>query len=303
MIVGTRFFRQTILQTGILISVVCGLALFHLPAKSSQEDRSYSLHAIVFESYLAQLPEGERAYDAIDLPNNEFPWKYSLLCVPSSHGLTLRLPPGVSMPQQPMFLDIYTFRFAADQIKEKKRLSRYNGINSIRYAIRVLSWSQNWYQVELDGRHDGFKFSRILVDASIDKTKIIRIRRSDSRILYLALTPIEQEVPFSNEVTLPILITRQSAEYPSELRKTRWNGSVRMRATVTQEGRIGREGFVFLECPHNLFARSSLDTVLNQWIFKPASRHGVPIEVDIPIEVGFSMLGTLFEGKIPLPAR
>jgi hypothetical protein len=279
-------------KIGILISIVCGFVLFPLPAKSGQRNPVYFLHAIVFESYLAQLPEAEKAYDTIELPNNEFPWKFSLLCAPYGHGQTLRLPPGVAIPHQPMFLDIYTFRIAADQIQGQKRISRHNGIQSIQYAIKILSWSQDQYQVELDGRHEDFKFSRILVDASIYKTKIIRIRRSDSRILYLALTPIEEEGPSLNDVIPPILISRQPAVYPSELRKTRWSGTVRIRATVTQEGKIGREGFVFLECPHHLFARSSLDNVLNQWIYRPANRNGVPIEVDTAIEVGFTMLMT-----------
>jgi hypothetical protein len=213
-----------------------------------------------------------------------------LSCAPFGQRQTIQLPRGVVIPQQPMFLDIYTFRVAGEQIQRKKRLSRYNGINDLKYKIRFLSWSGNRYQIELEGRHENFKFNRILVEAAVDKTKIVRIRRSVSHTLYVALTPIEQYDPSLKGFVPPTLISKQQPVYPSELRKKRWSGTIRIHAFVTREGRIGREEFVFLECPHYLFARNSLDAVLNQWIYKPATRDGVPIDSDTTIDVGFTML-------------
>ena len=280
-------------KLGILTPIIFGFLLFSLPAQSQQGNPSHSLHAVVFESYLAPFSETEKAFDTIDLPSNDFPQKFSLLCASFSHGQTIQLPPGVAIPRQPMFLDIYAFRVDGEQLQRKKRFSRYNGIQAIEYKIRFLSWSGERYQVELEGRHESFKFGRILVDAAVDKTKIVRIRRSASRTLYIALTPIEPDGPPLKGIIPPTLISRQTPVYPSELRAARWSGTVRIRAVVNHEGRIGREGFVFLECPHNLFARNSLDAVLNQWVYKPATRDGVPIDIDTTVEVGFTMLPLL----------
>jgi|WetSurSiteA1Bulk_404760.scaffolds.fasta_scaffold05752_3 hypothetical protein len=285
-------------KLGILTPAIFGFLLFYLPAKSEQGKPSYSLHAIVFESYLAPFPETEKGFDTIDLPSNEFPWKFSLLCAPFGQRQTIQLPRGVVIPQQPMFLDIYTFRVAGEQIQRKKRLSRYNGINDLKYKIRFLSWSGNRYQIELEGRHENFKFNRILVEAAVDKTKIVRIRRSVSHTLYVALTPIEQYDPSLKGFVPPTLISKQQPVYPSELRKKRWSGTIRIHAFVTREGRIGREEFVFLECPHYLFARNSLDAVLNQWIYKPATRDGVPIDSDTTIDVGFTMLRPVVQSDL-----
>ncbi len=261
----------------ILSAAICGFSLFPISTEAGDGRLLHFLNAIVFESYLAPLPEDQKAYDTIDLPTAEFPWKFSSLCAPSSHRQSIQLPPGVVMPQQPMFLDICTFRVAADQVRKKKRVSRYNGIQPIRYAIRFLSWAQDRYQVVLDGRYEGFEFDRVLVDAPADKTKIIRIRRSDSRILYIALTPVDLEEP-SLKGLIPLVVTsRQPAVYPSELRNTGWSGTVRIRAAVTRDGKINGEGFILLECPHYLFGRNSLDSVLNQWIYQPATRDGIPV--------------------------
>jgi hypothetical protein len=37
------------------------------------------------------------------------------------------------------------------------------------------------------------------------------------------------------------------------------------------------------------FARSSLDVILNQWTIKPATKDGVPIDIEANVEVHFQM--------------
>ena len=61
-----------------------------------------------------------------------------------------------------------------------------------------------------------------------------------------------------------------------------------MNVIVTKEGRIDREKIILLECPHYLFARNSLDVVLNQWTFQPATKDGVPIDLSANIEINFA---------------
>jgi outer membrane biosynthesis protein TonB len=71
------------------------------------------------------------------------------------------------------------------------------------------------------------------------------------------------------------------------LSKARYDGRILVRLTVNKEGRIDKEKIVLLECPHFLFARNSLDTILNDWVFRPATMDGNPVEIVTDIEVTF----------------
>jgi hypothetical protein len=268
----------------ILILLLLG-CLVPTPVAQENEQPRHGLQAIIFESYLTPLPVEE--YDVIGLPSIEFPLKFSRLLAPFHKPASIQLPPGVVLPREPMFLDIYMFAVSGEQIQKNKRQSRHNPIQRIDYKIKFLSWSEDSYQVELDGRCGDTRFKEIPVKAAADKTTVVRIRQSESRVLYFALTPVEPEIKYPKDVTLPKPVTWPMPVYPSELLKTKWTGKVRIRAVVNKDGKIDPESFLLLECPHHLFARSSLDAILNQWTFQPAARNGVPLDLDGDIEVTF----------------
>ena len=269
-------------RIGILLLFGCLISA--LPAQEKEQSR-HGLQAIIFESYLTPLPIDK--FDVIELPSLEFRQKFSRLLAPFHGPASIELPPGVVLPREPMFLDIYTFSATGEQIQKNKRQSRYNPIQRIDYSIKFLSWSHDSYQAELDGHCGDTKFKKIPVKAAADKTTVVRIRQSESRVLYFALTPVEPEMKYPKDILLAKPINWPMPVYPSELLKTNWNGKVRIRAVVNKGGKIDPESFILLECPHYLFARSSLDAILNRWTFQPAASDGVPLDLESDIEVTF----------------
>jgi hypothetical protein len=268
------------------ISVLIGL-LFSLPAQCEQVKKPHLLQAIFFESYLTQPLNDQRFYDTVDLPSNDFPLKFSRLIAPFNTSETIQFPLGFEFPRTPMFLDFHTFTVTDEQIKKQKSFSHYNDLQHIHYQMRVLSWSNERYRVDLEGRYEDLKFKNISFEAALDKTKIIRIRRSVSRTVYIAFTVIEAWDLALNDVIPPKPIYRALPIYPSDLLKTNWSGTVRILTLITEEGKADAKKVILLNCPHYLFGRNSLDVVLNQWTFKPATRDGVPVDCEAIVEVDF----------------
>jgi hypothetical protein len=280
---------RTAISRGIAISIAfCALFPF-LPAQSEEGKQRHFLHTIVFESYLTPQPDAEKLFDAVDLPSREFPWKFSNLCAPSSPPQSIRLPMGLVIPKEPMFLDIYTFRITQEEIQEQKRLSRDNLIQDISYSIKFKSWSSDRYQVELEGRYNGFRFSGVIFDVAADRSKIVRIRQSANRTLHIVLTAMELANDFSKDYVPPKPVTRPRPLYPRELSDDYHGETVKIRILVNRDGNFDREDFLLLQCSHYLLAHSSLDAVLNRWIYKPATRKGAPVDSPADIEVGFDV--------------
>lgn len=75
--------------------------------------------------------------------------------------------------------------------------------------------------------------------------------------------------------------------YPRLARQNRWEGTVRLRARVTERGTIER---VDLErsSGHAVLDRSALDGV-RYWRFIPATRNGVPVACEVSIPVAFRL--------------
>lgn len=268
--------------------------LFPSPLAAQQEqdptngNQPHSLHAIVFESYLMPPPSADKIFDATELQIDNFPMIFSRLFVPFNQPQTVLLPPGIMLPREPMFLDIYTFRVTDAQIQKNKNISRHNGISDLDYKIKFLSWSSDRYKIELAGRHADMRFRQILIEAAADKTQIVRIRHSANRTLFVALTPIRYKALPEGAIP-PALVTRPLPSYPSALSKSGWVGTVQLRVIVNSAGRIKGDQFTLLECPHYLFARGSLDVILNRWLFHPATRDGIPVEAEANIQVSFSL--------------
>jgi hypothetical protein len=257
------------------------------PAQSELAKHPHLLQVIVFESYLTQPPEGLLFYDAVELPSNDFPLKFSRLFDPSGSSETIQLPRSMVFPRAPMFLDAYTVEVTEEQIQKKKSFSHRNELQRINYKIRFLSWSNSRYKAELEGRFEELKFKNVLIDTAVDKTTIVRIRRSANRTVYIALTEIVASDFTATDVVPPKPISRPPPVYPSDLLKSNWSGTVRIFTVVTSEGKADGRRVILMDCPHFLLGRNSLDSLLNEWTFKPATRDGVPLDFEAIVEIDF----------------
>ncbi len=264
-----------------------GMLLLPASAQSDRAKRPHLLQAILFESYLVQPPENRQFFDAVELPSNDFPLKFSRLFAPSGSTETLQLPRNVEFPRAPMFLDAYAFDVAEEQIRKKKSFSRRNDLQRIHYKIKILSWSSDRYTAELEGRFGELKFKNVRIEAAPDKTTLVRIRRTANRIVYIALTEIVASDFAASDVVPPKPVSRPPPVYPSDLLKSGWTGTVRIFTLITGEGKPDPRKVILLDCPHFLLGRNSLDAVLNQWTFKPATKNGVPLDFETIVEVDF----------------
>ncbi len=278
-------------STLLLVSLLLLTPLAPQTKRDQPESNPLTMvQAIVFESYLTPPPAAERAFEAIDLDYDGFPMDFSHLFAASDPSPALLARLGQVLPRDMMFLDIFTFSPTAAQIKKNRRITHQNRIHDLEYGLSVRSRSADLIELELDGRHAEMKFRHVAIEISLDKTKMVRIRHSASRTLFIALTSINL-TPCIQGAALPKSIDRPTPSYPSLLSEARWTGRVRILATVDTAGKVDQEGFVLLECPHYLFARNSLDVVLNRWRFHPATMDGTPIEARATIEVVFTLGG------------
>ncbi len=281
-----------------LTAAIFRVLLSPLAAQPEQEQsdkgRSYSLLVIVFESNPTPVTGAEKNFDPIDLPSTDFPMIFSRMFMPSSQTQKIELPSGVSLPREAMFLDIHTFRLTETQIRKNKRISRRNDLQGLQYRITPRSWSNDRYEIEVEGKHAGAEFQPMLIPAAADKTKLVSIRPSANRTLFFALTLLNYKNILGSApeaapagVASPRAILQPPPSYPSTLLKSGWSGTVQILVIVNASGKIDRERFMLLECPHYLFARNSLDVVLNRWTFRPATVNGVAADVLATIEIGF----------------
>jgi hypothetical protein len=254
---------------------------------------SHLLQAILLETFPFAI---DTIFDVTDLPSADFPVRFSRLFAPFSRPQSVEVPEELRFPRAPMFLDIYTFAVTEPQVRKKKSFSRHNGMQDLDYKVTFLSWSTDRYHVELRGRHADLRWNHISVDGAIDRTKVVRIRHTPNRVLFIVLTAIDglpaelRESPRKlQDVTRPAPIIQPLPIYPSALSRAHWSGLVRIRCIVTREGRIDREKFVLLEVPHYLFARNTLDTVLNSWTFRPGAKDGSPVDVAATVEISFQL--------------
>lgn len=240
---------------------------------------------IAFESYMTPSVD-QKGFDFVDFPSSEFPLKFSRLFIPFRKSQSIELPPGVVLPKDPMFIDIYTFDITEAEVQKKKTPKHANEMKQFSYTIKDLTFKNGPYLFELEGRYEDFKFNHIPVETLADKTRIIRIRLTNARTLYLALTaiaPLNMNLREVKGITPPKVIEtpppRFDAHHPF--------AKVRIRAVITAEGKVDGDNMILLECPAYLFARNSLDVVLNKWTFVPATKDKSPIDFEINIRINF----------------
>jgi hypothetical protein len=244
-----------------------------------------SLHVIVFESYVMKSGKQQGGFDKLVWPNSDFPAVFSRL-ITLSGTEEIQLPSGFSFPKNLMFVDIHTFDLPITRSDQKRSYSRRNDITAIAYKLSAVFSSEDRCAITLEGHHEDFKLPSITVETGNNVTQLAKIQRSANRVLYFALTLM----PPANQIeekSRPKLVKGPAPEYPSQLVGSKWVGNVQILCTVSAAGKIDPHGFILLECPHLLFARKSLELILNRWEFVPAIDSGIPVSARVRIEVPF----------------
>jgi hypothetical protein len=191
-----------------------------------------------------------------------------------------------------MFLDIYTFSVSRSEIQEKRRLSRRHPVLDLNYSVKLFSWTEQQYGVELEGKYGRLRFKKISLEGKYDRTTLVMVAQTANRTLFLALTPLLQQpnviLASQTNVRSPVPIFQPVPVFPSAIKKTRMTGKVLIQCIINAEGKVMSENLLLLECPHYLFARNSLDVLLNSWRFLPGTRDGTPVSVRADVEITFS---------------
>jgi len=249
-----------------------------------------ALQLILFEDYPYAVSSENKPshYQAVDLPSAEFPQQFSSLYTPFRKLQKFAVPEGIEIPRKLILLDIHTL---SESALKGKTISHQSPFNELSYQVKVNSWMDDSYQLRLSGEYKGFKFRDILFQGQLDRTKLVAIRKTARQTLFAVLTPIQAIPLFSvqedgvEDFEPPQLIEGPQPLYPEGLSET---GRVLIRGIITLEGRLDPTRFVLLECPHPLLGRGALETILNDWKFRPGRKDGRPVEALTTIEVEFA---------------
>ena len=278
----------------LLFLVSAGVHLNALPSPGGDSDENPgpepALHLIFFEDYpyIVSAEAGPGAFTVVDLPSAEFPRQFSGRYAPFRKLQRFALPEGVEIPRKVILLGIHTL---SEQILREKRASYRSPFTDLSYQLKASDWTENSYQLALTGEYKGFKFENIPVEVQSDRTMLATIRKTSRQTLYAVLTPVQAVPLFSNasfaasDSEHPQLLESPQPRYPEGLTA---QGTVKLRGVITPEGRLDPDRFVLLECPHPLLAESALETIIDDWQFRPATRDGTPVEALTTLEVHFS---------------
>lgn len=107
--------------------VLVAFGCFSLSHASESRKSERLLNVIFFESYLTPSVRDGRAFDKYDWPTPDFPSVLSKLIALSGYQV-IDVPSSFQFPANPMFVDIYTFRFVETRVNRKRSFSRRNDI-------------------------------------------------------------------------------------------------------------------------------------------------------------------------------
>jgi periplasmic protein TonB len=98
----------------------------------------------------------------------------------------------------------------------------------------------------------------------------------------------------SDGVTIPRVIFKVEPEYSAEARAAKVDGKVLMKAVVDEEGRpteIEALGWIPLrEGDQELGLKAKAVEALAKWKFSPGRKDGVPVKVEVKVEMNFRLL-------------
>ncbi|MEO5924657.1 MAG: energy transducer TonB [Bryobacteraceae bacterium] len=92
-------------------------------------------------------------------------------------------------------------------------------------------------------------------------------------------------VRVSSTILAAKILKRIVPAYPVLAKQSHVSGTVRLLATLSKDGRI--ENLRVIDGPP-LLRKAALDAV-SQWVYSPTILNGVPVEVEAPIEVNFTL--------------
>ena len=97
--------------------------------------------------------------------------------------------------------------------------------------------------------------------------------------------PEKHSVKLSEGVLEAQLISRIEPQYPSFARQTKTEGTVRLHAIISRDGRITALDVI---SGHPFLVKAALDAV-RQWRYRPTMLNGEPVEVETSITVIFRL--------------
>lgn len=97
-------------------------------------------------------------------------------------------------------------------------------------------------------------------------------------------TPVVTRAPLRNAAT------NTTPPYPIIARRLGWEGTVTLRLSVTEGGRVARAEVV-TSSGHDELDRAAQAWVVERWTYKPARRDGAPVPGQVTARVQFSLDG------------
>ena len=97
--------------------------------------------------------------------------------------------------------------------------------------------------------------------------------------------PVKERIVVSSGVQEAMIVKRVLPVYPALARQVRVSGRVELHGVIGTDGRIHE---LQLIGGHPLLVPAALDAV-RQWVYRPTLLNGVPVEVEAPIIVNFTL--------------
>jgi protein TonB len=107
-------------------------------------------------------------------------------------------------------------------------------------------------------------------------------------VLAAAITSLSAQEIQKNGVTLPSPVRTVKAGYTAAAMEARIEGKVLMDVAVLEDGKVGE-----VKVTQSLDTEYGLDTqaveAVKQWLFKPGTKEGKPVAVQVTIEMTFTL--------------
>lgn len=95
----------------------------------------------------------------------------------------------------------------------------------------------------------------------------------------------DKRLPIGSAVVEANLLRGVPPEYPALARQVRLQGMVRLRVSIDREGRVSK---IENAMGHPLLVKAARAAV-EQWVFRPTLKNGIPVEAVTDVEVPFKL--------------
>jgi TonB family protein len=159
---------------------------------------------------------------------------------------------------------------------------RFNGKLGLAYYSDYVAFEGKWFPSSIKIRNNG----NTVVEAKLE----IKPWSVDATLWRIPVGAVVSELPKCTDRNAPAtggkVINKQQPEYPAIASRTRQQGQVGFYAKIGKDGRI--KSLVQLESAGPNIDQAAYEAVRN-WTYEPTLKCGVPIEVEVPIIVNFSL--------------